>query len=128
MENKIKDSVFLPIAQKIENNLKEFADLYDQTKDRSALLSITLIDTGHTQAFVSAGVVGNARNIGEALYNLMKNDEKIAALVLFAANQFVKDKIENQVPDILGKIFETLEDNCNCPGCQERRRRTSRGN
>lgn len=128
MENKIKDSVYLPLAKAIENNLKDFADLYEKTKDRSAMLSITLVDTGHKDAFVSAGIVGNAQNIGEALYNLMKNDKKIAALVLFAANKFVKGEIESQIPDILGKIFETLEDKCNCPGCQERRRRTSRGN
>lgn len=128
MENKIKDSVFLPLAKNIENNLKEFADLHERTKDRSAMLSITLIDTGNAQVLVSAGMVGNAQNIGDALYNLMKNDKKIATLVLFAANKFVKDNIESQIPDILGSIFEALGDNCNCPKCQERRRRTTRGN
>jgi len=110
------------ILEQINNLYKRFIRLYEFVEDKSALFLISCQADNNT-GNISVGVAGNNKQLTETLYRTMKRDNAVAGIVMAAGAKFARDKMENEVPELLSKALRSAFGECNCPECTAERKK-----
>ena len=110
------------ILEQINNLYKRFIRLNEFVEDKSALFFISCKAENNTGS-MNVGVAGNNKVLAEALYRTMKKDNAVAGIVMAAGAKFAREKMENEIPELLSRALSSAFGQCNCPECTEERKK-----